>query len=70
MTNIDTEFFGDISRESLDKSDNIEYGDIAEVGLSEKVVRQISASFSEPEWMLEHRLKCLEAYQKMEMPKW
>lgn len=70
MTNIDTEFFGDISRESLDKSDNIEYGDIAEAGLSEKVVRQISASFSEPEWMLEHRLKCLEAYQKMEMPKW
>lgn len=70
LQNEETEIFGDISRESLDMSDDIAYTAVAEPGLSEKVVRQISASFNEPEWMLEHRLKSLEVYNSMEMPKW
>lgn len=68
--NQEQEIFGDISRENLDASDNITYSTIAEPGLSEAVVRQISASFNEPQWMLEHRLKSLEVYNSLAMPKW
>ena len=42
----------------------------AEKGLSEKVVRQISAHKDEPEWMLEYRLKALEVYESKPMPTW
>jgi Fe-S cluster assembly protein SufB len=39
-------------------------------GLSEEVVRQISALKNEPEWMLEFRLKALKIYESKPMPKW
>jgi Fe-S cluster assembly protein SufB len=39
-------------------------------GLSEEVVRQISAQKEEPEWMLEFRLKGLEIYESKPMPRW
>jgi Fe-S cluster assembly protein SufB len=39
-------------------------------GLSEEVVRQISANKDEPEWMLDFRLKALEIYESKPMPKW
>ena len=39
-------------------------------GLSEEVVRQISAHKDEPEWMLEYRLKALEVYESKPMPQW
>ncbi len=42
----------------------------AQRGLSEEVVRQISAHKEEPEWMLEFRLKALEIYQSKPMPTW
>jgi len=42
----------------------------AEKGLSETVVRQISAHKEEPEWMLDYRLKALEVYNSKPMPKW
>jgi len=42
----------------------------AEKGLSEKVVRQISAHKDEPAWMLEYRLKALEIYNAKPMPTW
>lgn len=38
-------------------------------GLSEDVVRKISAEKHEPKWMLDYRLKSFEIYQKMAMPK-
>ncbi len=44
--------------------------DILPPGLNEDTVRFISAKKNEPEWMLAWRLKGLEAFQKMEMPKW
>jgi Fe-S cluster assembly protein SufB len=37
-------------------------------GLSEKVVREISAHKNEPEWMLEYRLKGLNIFEKMPLP--
>lgn len=42
----------------------------AEPGLSEKVVRQISAHKNEPQWMLDFRLKALQVYESKPMPKW
>lgn len=42
----------------------------AQKGLSEEVVRQISAHKEEPEWMLDFRLKALKIYESKPMPKW
>jgi Fe-S cluster assembly protein SufB len=42
----------------------------AERGLSEEIVRQISAHKEEPEWMLKFRLKALQTYYSKPMPKW
>ncbi|MFD0672982.1 Fe-S cluster assembly protein SufB [Cohnella sp. GCM10027633] len=39
-------------------------------GLTEEVVRTISEIKGEPEWMLKFRLKALEQFRKMEMPRW
>ena len=39
-------------------------------GLSEEVVREISAAKGEAPWMLEFRLRALEAFRKMPMPSW
>jgi len=42
----------------------------AQKGLSEEIVRQISAHKEEAEWMLDLRLKALEIYESKPMPKW
>jgi Fe-S cluster assembly protein SufB len=42
----------------------------AQKGLSEEVVRQISAHKEEPQWMLDFRLKALEVYNSKPMPNW
>jgi len=39
-------------------------------GLSEEVIRLISARKQEPEWLLEFRLKAYRRWLKMEQPKW
>ncbi|MCX6428881.1 MAG: Fe-S cluster assembly protein SufB, partial [Actinobacteria bacterium] len=39
-------------------------------GLSEEVVRNISALKSEPQWMLDMRLKGLSLFGKKPMPTW
>jgi Fe-S cluster assembly protein SufB len=39
-------------------------------GLSEEVVRQISAHKDEPQWMLDFRLKALAIYESKPMPTW
>lgn len=44
--------------------------DIAPPGLSEEIVRFISAKKQEPEWLLEWRLKGYQLYQKLTMPTW
>lgn len=45
-------------------------GAAAKRGLSEEVVRGISAIKNEPEWMLERRLKGLELFEKKPTPTW
>lgn len=39
-------------------------------GLTEEIVRQISAKKNEPAWMLEHRLKSLKIYHELKVPNW
>ena len=62
--------FGDISRETLDRSDVIIYQTELEMGISEKVVRQIWESNGEPDWMLDLRLRSLKLFQEMQIPTW
>lgn len=50
--------------------DKDDAGASARRGLSEEVVRDISAKKSEPEWMLERRLKALDIFDKKPMPTW
>jgi len=51
-------------------SDSDVAGASAQRGLSEAVVRDISAKKSEPEWMLNVRLKALRTFDKKPMPNW
>ena len=44
--------------------------DAAPMGLSEEIVRFISAKKNEPGWMLDWRLKAYKHWLKMEEPKW
>ena len=48
---------------------NIE-SDKAPKGLSEEIVRFISAKKNEPEWLLEYRLKSLKVWEQMTEPEW
>ncbi len=43
---------------------------MAEKGLTEGLIREMSAMKEEPEWMLELRLEALETFYKLENPKW
>ncbi|MEY4348556.1 MAG: hypothetical protein RIS43_975 [Actinomycetota bacterium] len=64
--------------EELDGLGNYEYGwrdsdtagAVAKRGLNEDVVRDISAKKSEPQWMLDLRLKGLGLFDKKPMPNW
>jgi len=51
-------------------SDDIKYSEEVAPGINEKVVRQISHSNNEPDWMLDLRLKALEIYEEKPMPNW
>ena len=52
------------------KDENVAYSIKAIAWINETVVRQISSSNEEPEWMLDLRLKALEMYNKKSMPNW
>jgi len=51
-------------------SDDVKYSVEVDPGINEKVVRQISTSNNEPEWMLKIRLKALKIYEEKPMPNW
>ena len=63
--NIDT-----IGRYDYGWHDKDTFGASAHRGLSEDVVRTISALKNEPEWMLETRLKALEIFAAKPLPTW
>ncbi len=66
---IDKDF--NINRETYDhyNKENLSYK-APEGILTEKLVRTISKSKKEPEWMLQKRLTGLKFFNKLEMPKW
>jgi Fe-S cluster assembly protein SufB len=43
---------------------------LADLGLNEQVVRELSAQKNEPEWMLNFRLKALKVFEQKPMPTW
>jgi len=51
-------FYSDIEQDSIPK------------GLSEDVIRLISAKKNEPDWLLEYRLNAYQGWLRMKMPKW
>ncbi|MDP9118105.1 MAG: Fe-S cluster assembly protein SufB [Actinomycetota bacterium] len=59
-----------LSRYNFGWSDTDVAGTGAQRGLSEAVVRDISSKKSEPEWMLDRRLKALSIFGKKPMPNW
>src|SRR5437879_10333987 len=59
-----------LGRYSFGWADTDVAGASAQRGLSEAVVRDISAKKSEPEWMLESRLKALKLFERKPMPNW
>lgn len=52
------------------QSDKVNYVFKTGLGLSETVVREISAQKQEPEWMLKRRLEALKLYESMKTPTW
>ena len=59
-----------ISREALDFKAPVEYKLKVDPGLSEEVVKLISAEKNEPEWMLKKRIRALEYFIKTPLPRW
>jgi len=59
-----------LGRYSFGWADKDVAGASAQRGLSEAVVRDISAKKSEPQWMLDFRLKALAMFDKKPMPNW
>jgi len=66
---IDTVAQLDVDKYKYGFSTDIE-NDMAPKGLSEEVIRFISAKKDEPEWMLQWRLDAYERWKSMEEPKW
>jgi len=62
--------FAGLNREIFDTANPSPYTDGVKKGVSEELIRQISADKNEPEWMLEHRLKCLKIYREKPLPTW
>ena len=60
----------DLGRYEYGWADSDTAGSTARRGLSEEVVRDISARKNEPEWMLKLRLKSLRLFDKKPMPTW
>ncbi len=62
--------FLDLDPNKYGEKDNVEYEVELPKGLSEEVVRKISALKNEPRWMLDFRLKALAHFFERPMPKW
>lgn len=59
-----------INIEAWTYHDEINYSVEVRPGISEEVIRQISSSNNEPEWMLELRLKALKIFEEKQIPNW
>lgn len=62
--------YAEISRQDLDAAGKQDYVAKWGKGLSEDLIRQISAEKNEPEWVLTIRLKALKEFEKRGIPEW
>jgi Fe-S cluster assembly protein SufB len=60
----------EIGRALYDIRDESRPGYQVAPGLTESIVREISAGQNEPDWMLRLRLKSFEVFKKLDMPAW
>ncbi len=60
----------DVNREFYDFRYEEHAGYKVASGLTEEIIRQISAEKKDPDWMLEFRLKSLEVFNRLKMPLW
>lgn len=63
-------YLNDVNRGIYDIKNKVRYKFKVKSGLDEDIVKQISMQKKEPEWMLNFRLKSLDIYNKLELPKW
>ena len=66
----DSPIFAGLNRDVFDTANPAPYAEGAARGVSEKLVRQISADKNEPKWLLEHRLESLKIFEEKPMPTW
>ncbi|PID97968.1 MAG: Fe-S cluster assembly protein SufB [Actinobacteria bacterium] len=66
----DEEIIDSIGAYEFGWHDSDDYSKDTEYGINEGVVRHISAKKSEPQWMLDRRLKALEMFERKPMPTW
>ncbi len=59
-----------MDRSMFDDADNHKARFTAKPGISEEIIRLISKTKNEPEWMLNKRLQSFEHFQKTSIPKW
>ncbi|MDO8468812.1 MAG: Fe-S cluster assembly protein SufB [Candidatus Peribacter sp.] len=57
-------------RAALQAPNSSPYAEGLERGLTEGLVRRMSAEKGEPTWMLQHRLACFRLFQKSALPTW
>ena len=63
-------YIADIERALYDVRDEDKSIYKSDAGLTEEIIRDISARKKDPPWMLEFRLKSLEVYNKLALPTW
>lgn len=63
-------YVADIERGIYDIKDEMKHKYSTGKGLSEDIIRKISANKNEPEWMLEYRLNALKIFNEKPMPTW
>lgn len=63
-------YVADIQRGIYDIKDEVDAKYSTGLGLSEDIVRKISAKKEEPEWMLNIRLEGLKEFNNRKMPTW
>lgn len=62
--------FAELNRETFDHRNQADYVQQAQRGLSEQLIRKISADKHEPDWMLDIRLEGLRLFIKKPLPTW
>ncbi len=63
-------YIADVERGVYDIVNPEDHRFVADKGLTEDIIREISREKNEPEWMLEYRLKSLEIYKEKPVPTW